>query len=462
MSDRQDAQGSRPRFTLADIEDATPVEPEVPAAVQTRTRSESEPVLPGAVIKVVGVGGGGGNAINRMISSGVEGVEFIAVNTDHQALDRNAAATRIQIGERLTKGLGSGADPSIGREAALEDTERLLEVMDGADMIFVTTGLGGGTGTGASPVIASLAADIGALVVAVTTKPFRFEGSRRARLAEEGLALLRENVDTVITIPNEKLLHTVDRNTSMHQAFMMADDVLRQAVQGISDLILVPGEINLDFADVRAVMRGMGMALMGTGVAEGEHRAVEAAQQAISSPLLEDASIQGARGAILNITGGDDLTLAEVNDAASIIHDASAPDANIIFGCATDPDMAGRIKVTVIATGFDPSPAAKSRTQKSERILTHRNAPLQPSAPAAAAPTPTPAPAERAEPFEPPRAAAHPSRASVPAEEPPLQTTLEPFTDGQSQLMDVLDPQGLPESSQSDLDVPTFLRRLMD
>lgn len=329
----------RLRLTLDDIE-----------AVQPGVRPATPP---GAVIKVVGIGGGGGNAINRMIASGVTGVEFIALNTDHQALSANRAGLKIQIGSKLTRGLGAGARPEVGRDAALEDTEELLDALSGADMVFVTTGLGGGTGTGASPVVASLAADLGALVVAVVTKPFGFEGRRRREQAELGLAELKRAVDTVITIPNDKLLHTVDRNCGMQQAFHMADDVLRQAVQGISDLILTTGEINRDFADVRTVMKGMGMALMGTGIADGENRAVSAAQQAISSPLLEDISIQGAKGVILNITGGDDLALHEVNDAASIIHDAADPDATILFGYVTRPEMTGKVKVTVIATGFE-------------------------------------------------------------------------------------------------------------
>ncbi len=336
---------SRVRLTLDDIE-----------AVQPKPHEERPP---GAVIKVVGIGGGGGNAINRMIGAGVCGVEFIACNTDHQALAANRAQIKIQIGSKLTRGLGAGAKPEIGREAALEDTEGLIEALSGADMVFVTTGLGGGTGTGASPVVASLAADLGALVVAVVTKPFGFEGRRRRDQAEIGLAELKKAVDTVITIPNDKLLHTVDRSTGMLQAFNLADDVLRQAVQGISDLILTTGEINRDFADVRTVMKGMGMALMGTGIAEGENRAVSAAQQAISSPLLEDISIQGAKGVIINITGGDDLALHEVNDAASIIHDAADPDATILFGYVTRPEMTGKVKVTVIATGFETS-ASKS------------------------------------------------------------------------------------------------------
>ncbi len=311
----------------------------------------------GARIKVIGVGGGGGNAVNRMVRTGLEGVEFIVANTDLQALAANAAPTRIQIGGKLTKGLGAGADPDIGRRAALEDTDKLIEVLSDADMVFVTTGLGGGTGTGAAPVIAGLASELGALTIAVVTKPFKFEGKRRAVQADRGLSELRDAVDTVITIPNERLLATIDRRTPLPEAFCAADDVLRQAIQGISDLILVPGMINLDFADVKTIMSGMGFAIMGTGMGTGDTRATDAAHGAISSPLLEDASVKGARGVILNITGGPDFSLAEVNEAATIIQEAAHEDANIIFGAVIDPTMEGRVKITVIATGFDRADA---------------------------------------------------------------------------------------------------------
>jgi cell division protein FtsZ len=307
----------------------------------------------GAKIKVIGVGGGGGNAVNRMIQAGIKGVEFLVANTDLQAMRASLAPTKLQIGGKLTKGLGAGANPEIGRNAALEDTERILEALSGADMIFITTGMGGGTGTGAAPIIASLAAELGALTVAVVTKPFGFEGKRRRVQAEQGIRSLRDTVDTLITIPNERLLNFVERGTSLNEAFKIADDILRQAVQGISDLITVPGEINLDFADVKTIMHGMGMALMGTGVSSGEHRAVEAAQRAISSPLLEEASIEGAKGVLINITGGPDMTLFEVHEAASVIQEAADEEANIIFGTVIDPRMKDEVKVTVIATGFD-------------------------------------------------------------------------------------------------------------
>ena len=307
----------------------------------------------GARISVIGVGGGGGNAVNRMMQSGLQGVEFIVANTDIQALKGNGAPTKLQLGAKLTKGLGAGADPNLGRQAALEDTDKLLQSLDGADMVFVTTGLGGGTGTGAAPVIASLASELGALTIAVVTKPFAFEGKKRALRAEHGLAELRECVDSVITIPNERLLSTIERSTSLMDAFATADDVLRQAIQGISDLILVPGLINLDFADVTTIMAGMGMAIMGTGVGEGGSRASDAANRAISSPLLEDACVKGARGVIINVTGGGDLSLVEVSEASSIIQEAAHEDANIIFGAVIDPHMDGQVKITVIATGFD-------------------------------------------------------------------------------------------------------------
>ena len=311
----------------------------------------------GAKIKVIGLGGGGGNAVNRMIEHGVQGVEFIAVNTDLQALNSNRARTKIQIGSQLTKGLGSGGRPEVGKQAAMEDTERLLEILEGADMIFLTTGLGGGTGTGATPIIANIAAELDILVIAIVTLPFAFEGRVRAKQAEEGLKELRSAVDTVIAIPNERLLQTVNLNTSIQDAFRLADDILRQAAQGISDLITKPGLINLDFADVKSVMKGMGMAFMGTGLASGENRALQAAERAISSPLLIDTSIEGAHGVLINITGGKTMTLHEVSKASDLIQSLADPDANIIFGTVIDESMKDTVKVTVIATGFDQNPA---------------------------------------------------------------------------------------------------------
>ena len=308
-----------------------------------------------AKIKVIGIGGGGGNAVNRMIEEKIEGVEFIAVNTDLQALNQNKAKLKVQIGGKLTKGLGSGGIPEIGKQAALEDTEKLIEIIQGADMVFLTAGLGGGTGTGASPVIANLASEMEILTVAIVTKPFSFEGKVRAQQAIEGLKELKDAVDTVIAIPNDRLIQTVDLNTSLEEAFKLADDVLRQAVQGIADLITRPGLINLDFADVKSIMSNMGMSFMGTGIASGENRALEAAEKAISSPLLVDTSIEGAKGILMNISGGKDLSLLEVQKAAEMIHNYAHPEANIIFGAVIDDNLKGKVKVTVIATGFDRS-----------------------------------------------------------------------------------------------------------
>src|SRR4051812_40418326 len=327
-------------------------------AKRLRLRFEEEGST-GARIKVIGIGGGGSNAVNRMVQAGFDGVEFMVANTDLQALRTNAAPIKLQIGSKLTKGLGAGADPNVGRQAALEDTEKMIQALDGADMIFVTVGLGGGTGTGAAPVIASLASELGALTVAVVTKPFKFEGKKRLLQAERGLEALRECVDTIITIPNERLLTIIDRTTPMTDAFATADDVLRQAIQGISDLILVPGLINLDFADVKTIMAGMGLAMMGTGIAEGQDRAMEAARRAISSPLLEGASVNGSRGIIINVTGGPDLSLVEVSEAASIVQEAADEEANIIFGAVVDPGLKGKVKITVIATGFGATAAAR-------------------------------------------------------------------------------------------------------
>jgi cell division protein FtsZ len=314
--------------------------------------SFEEKPLNGAALKVIGVGGGGCNAVNRMIEAGIEGVEFLAANTDLQALRQSYAPRKLQLGDKLTKGLGVGSNPEKGRQAALEDTEKIIELLEGADMVFVTAGLGGGTGTGGAPIVAGLAAELGALTVAVVTTPFEFEGQKRQAQAQRGLDELRNSADTVITIPNERLLGTVPPGTSLFEAFRYADDVLRQAVQGISDLITVPGVINLDFADVKTIMSGMGMALMGTGIADGDDRATTAAKRAISSPLLEDCTISGAHGVLINITGSADMTLQEVSDASKIIQMSAHPDAHIIFGSVCDEKVEKKIKITVIATGF--------------------------------------------------------------------------------------------------------------
>jgi cell division protein FtsZ len=305
-----------------------------------------------ARIKVIGIGGGGGNAVNTMIGAKLTGVDFMVANTDAQSLEKSQAAIRIQLGGMVTKGLGAGANPEIGRRAAMEDQDKIKEHLAGSDMIFITAGMGGGTGTGGAPVIARVAREVGALTVGVVTKPFIFEGKKRMRQSEEGIEELKANVDTLIVIPNQRLLSIAAKTTTMLEAFHKADDVLLQAVRGISDLIITPGLINLDFADVRTVMAEMGLALMGAASASGENRAVEAAQKAISSPLLEDISIQGARGVLINITGGPDLCLHEVNEAASMIQEVAHEDANIIFGAVIDENMTDDIRITVIATGF--------------------------------------------------------------------------------------------------------------
>jgi len=305
-----------------------------------------------ARIKVIGIGGGGGNAVNTMIGAKLSGVDFMAANTDAQSLEESHAPVRIQLGNLVTKGLGAGANPEIGRRAAMEDQESIREYLEGADMIFITAGMGGGTGTGGAPVIAQVAREVGALTVGVVTKPFVFEGKKRLRQAEQGIEELKRTVDTLIVIPNQRLLSIAAKTTTMLEAFHKADDVLLQAVRGISDLIITPGLINLDFADVRTVMAEMGLALMGAASASGENRAIEAAQKAISSPLLEDISIQGARGVLINITGGPDLCLHEVNEAASMIQEEAHDDANIIFGAVIDDNIKDEIRITVIATGF--------------------------------------------------------------------------------------------------------------
>jgi len=398
----------------------------------------------GARIKVVGVGGGGSNAVSRMVQAGISGVEFMVVNTDAQALKTNPAPVKIQIGGKLTKGLGAGADPNVGRQAALEDTDALIQALSGADMVFVTTGLGGGTGTGAAPVIASLATELGALTIAVVTKPFKFEGKKRFRQAETGLDALRDAVDTVITIPNERLLSVIARDTSMLDAFVTADDVLRQAIQGISDLILVPGLINLDFADVKTIMSGMGVAMMGTATAEGPSRAVDAANRAISSPLLEDASVRGARGVIINVTGGPDMSLMEVNEALTIIQESAHEDANIIFGAVVDKALTNKVKITVIATGFDHV--------RSERSPLH--APMQ---------TPVDMSAY-SQPIRVDTSSIVQPRASIvrrPALDLPV-VSARPIAVGQNGGdMPLSEPDGLPGEFDLnlDLDVPAFLRR---
>ncbi|MBD3328399.1 cell division protein FtsZ [Candidatus Peregrinibacteria bacterium] len=322
---------------------------------QTKTSQQVVPdVSPVALIKVVGVGGGGGNALNRMIKSSLRGIEFIAVNTDAQALYHSEAPNKINIGKATTRGLGAGSNPDIGRQAAEESTDELREALEGADMVFITGGMGGGTGTGAMPVIADIAKDLGVLTVGVVTRPFSFEGHRRASQAEDGLENLKNKVDTLITIPNDKILSIIDKKTPLTEAFTVVDDVLRQGVQGIADLITTHGMINVDFADVKTVMENAGSALMGIGYGSGENRAMEAAKAAIESPLLE-LSIDGAKGVLFNVTGGNDLSMFEVDEAARIITEAADPDANIIFGAVINDSYTGEIKITVVATGFDDS-----------------------------------------------------------------------------------------------------------
>ncbi|GGH73438.1 cell division protein FtsZ [Compostibacillus humi] len=321
-----------------------------------------------AIIKVVGVGGGGNNAVNRMIEHGVEGVEFIAVNTDAQALNLSMAEMKVQIGTKLTRGLGAGANPEVGKKAAEESKEQLEEVLQGADMVFVTAGMGGGTGTGAAPIIARIAKDLGALTVGVVTRPFSFEGRRRANQAISGIEALKENVDTLIVIPNDRLLEIVDKNTPMLEAFREADNVLRQGVQGISDLIAKPGLINVDFADVKTIMHDKGSALMGIGIATGETRATEAAKKAISSPLLE-TSIDGAHGILMNITGGTNLSLFEVQEAADLVTSAADKEVNVIFGSVINENLSDEIIVTVIATGFDEAKKSAEPQQRQSRPL---------------------------------------------------------------------------------------------
>jgi len=378
-----------------------------------------------ARMKVVGVGGGGGNAVNRMIDEQLTGVDFISVNTDSQALSRSKAPARIQIGKRLTRGLGAGARPEIGRQAIEEDREEVMESLRGADMVFVTCGMGGGTGTGAAPIIAELAREVGALTVGIVTRPFQFEGRKRMLQAEMGITEMRKNVDTMIVVPNERLLAIVGKGTQFLDALKKADEVLLHATQGISRLVTTTGIINVDFADVRTVMQNGGAALMGTGIGRGENRALEAAQQAISSPLLDNVSISGASAVLLNITGGDDLTLGEATQISEIVHDAVGEDAEIIFGAGNDPAMQGEIRVTVIATGFDRTREEPKRAdiitfpakRREERVV-------NPVVVAPVNPTPsTPAPLP-----------ATPGRPAKPA----------------------------PVADVPDMEIPTFIRRQMD
>ncbi len=412
-----------------------------------------------AKIKVIGVGGGGGNAVNRMIDAGVEGIEFIVANTDLQALRMSRAPVKLQLGVKLTNGLGAGANPEVGRKAALEDSDKIIEALEGADMVFVTTGLGGGTGTGAAPIIASLACEMGALTVAVVTKPFAFEGKRRMSQAERGIAELMESVDTTIVIPNEKLL-AVAENAGFFESFRIADDILRQGVQGISDIITIPGIINRDFADVKTIMARMGYAVMGTATASGQLRTTEAAQRAIASPLLEAGAIDGARGILINITGSASLKLAEVQQACTIIQSAAHEDANIIFGAVLDEKMKDAVKITVIATGFREGSSSRRRQQETRHSFaaSHENAMDFP------------------EPFGPPEPMSEPR--SEPMSEPRMSDSMRlesmredhvfvpdpapvamSHPSGEAVSLDSMRNAIVANFEQDDLDVPAFLRK---
>jgi cell division protein FtsZ len=410
-----------------------------------------------ARIKVIGVGGGGNNAVNRMIDSGMEHIEFIVANTDLQALRMSRAATKIQLGVKLTNGLGAGANPEIGRKAALEDSDKIIEALEGADMVFVTAGLGGGTGTGATPIIASLASEMGALTVAVVTKPFAFEGKRRMQQAERGISELMESVDTTIVIPNEKLL-AVAENAGFFESFRIADDILRQGVQGISDIITIPGIINRDFADVKAIMAGMGYAVMGTATAAGEHRTVEAAQRAIASPLLEAGAIDGARGILINITGSNSLKLAEVQQACTIIQGAAHEDANIIFGAVLDEKMKDAVKITVIATGFKEEDMRRARNHENyDPVILSRDLSRDVSREAS----------RQRHHFDEPEPVAEPEPVFVPEAnfepDPAPVAFREPGNASHAEVISLDAMRSAPPSYQAeDLDVPAFLRKRND
>jgi cell division protein FtsZ len=403
-----------------------------------------------AKIKVIGVGGGGGNAVNRMIDAGIEGIEFVVANTDLQALRMSRAPVKIQLGVKLTNGLGAGANPEVGRKAALEDSDKIIEALEGADMVFVTTGLGGGTGTGATPIIASLASEMGALTVAVVTKPFAFEGKRRMSQAERGIAELMESVDTTIVIPNEKLL-AVAENAGFFESFRIADDILRQGVQGISDIITIPGIINRDFADVKAIMEAMGYAVMGTATASGNHRSTDAAQKAIASPLLEAGAIDGARGILINITGSSSLKLAEVQQACTIIQGAAHDDANIIFGAVLDEKMKDSVKITVIATGFREVPAMRRRQEAHPSFANTHNERMD-------FPEPAPAPRFEPDPAPVPERIMMENVMEAPMHETSPAAELAQF-DPPPPPIGVVHGSMAANFQQDDLDVPAFLRK---
>ncbi len=457
-----------------------------------------EDLAQNAKIKVIGIGGGGSNAVNTMIRSKLDGVEFIAANTDMQALKSHQAPIKVQIGRELTKGLGAGANPDVGRGAAMEDQQAVAEVISGSDMVFITAGMGGGTGTGAAPVIAKVAKELGALTVGVVTKPFAFEGKKRARQAELGIEALKENVDTLIVIPNEKLLQVAGKDTPMVDTFKMADEILLQAVKGISDLITIPGLINLDFADVKTIMGEMGMALMGTGMGSGENRAIEAAQKAISSPLLENVSINGATGIIINITGPSNMTLFEVNEASKLVQQEAHEDANIIFGAVIDDKVKEDIRVTVIATGFSKG-AKKNVFAPATSLPKYKNIPAvysnsgntlntnsaaAPSAPVSApaqSPVQQPSPSQNPMSYKPSFSMGSQSSegmeissSSLPNMRPLTASTIQASLPNQdefefgvekkeySDIKKLVAEIGMIEGDQDEYDVPTFLRKHAD
>lgn len=405
--------------------------------------------IEGAVIKVVGVGGGGCNAVNRMIEAGIQGVEFVAMNTDTQVLDKSMASRKVQLGANLARGLGAGGDPEVGKAAAEETKNDVRKILEGADMVFITAGMGGGTGTGAAPVIADLARELGALTVAIVTRPFGFEGPRRRRMADNGVTSLVGRVDTMITIPNDRLLDVVERRTTLKDAFAVADDVLRQGVQGISDIITVPGQINVDFADVKAVMMDAGPALMGIGYGVGEHRALQAAQQATSSPLLEQ-TINGARGLLVNVTSGEDLTLSEVSEAMDYIHHlCDAEEANIFFGTVIDPRLEGEVRITVLATGFDPNRVVEASPVRSFQTVTAPREIERPVVTESVVTTPVEEPEVEA------------------PEAPRSQAMTNPTANAIRDIWDrnravqreaVTEPSEVYEESDSEIDIPAFLR----
>ena len=404
-----------------------------------------------AHIKVIGVGGGGGNAINRMITSGLKGVEFVAINTDAQVLDQSLAENKVQIGVKTTGGLGAGANPAVGLKAVEESHQAVAEMVGTPNLVFITAGMGGGTGTGAAPVVARIAKESGALTVGIVTKPFRFEGKKRSYSADYGLEELKQHVDTMITIPNERLLEIVDKKTTLTEAFATADEVLHQATKGISDLITIPGLINCDFADVRTVMKEMGEALMATGTGTGEERAIEAARQAISSPLLENISISGAKGVLINVTGGEDMTLFDVNTATSLIYEEAGDDANIIFGAVIDPAMKNQMRVTVIATGFGEAQAKKVIEAEKSIVQTEPGQPINMFGDDVFQQMPTAS--RRLQPIEPVQSDPIIPAASnmVPEEHPTMMEAQQARPEPRSRV---------PIFSEADRTIPAYIRRL--